>query len=188
MGSLLAHQRRLVDQLTARSVRCRFVGSMLYGGMFDLVFQVEAQESGRFKTAVAEWAGTALPCRVEVKQSSGWDFFDAKVRPSPAHAQQIADRRVIQGLIDAGSDPAIPHQLDHRIEGPPEVLRQIARDLEANGFVRARFPAEDVLLINTESPLDLMEIWDTTGRLVGYCANCGARYDGWGAAVVRPGE
>jgi hypothetical protein len=187
MESLLAENHRLVDHLSTNSVHCRFVGSMLYGGMFDLVFQVESQECERFKTTVSEWTGTAPAYRVEVKQSSGWDFFDAKVRPSPAHAQQIADRQAIQALIDAGSDPTRPHQLDHRIEGPPEVLRQIASDLEAKEFVNARFPSENVLLINTESPLDLLEIWDTTGRLVEYCANRGARYVGWGAAVVHSG-
>src|SRR5262249_27108548 len=56
MESLLGQQRRLVNLLTARAVCCRFVGSMLYGGMFDLVFQVEAHETRRFKAAVAEWA------------------------------------------------------------------------------------------------------------------------------------
>src|SRR5271168_303901 len=38
METLLALHRRLVDLLTARTVCCRFVGSMLYSGMFDLVF------------------------------------------------------------------------------------------------------------------------------------------------------
>jgi hypothetical protein len=183
--SLLTQQRALIDHLTTSSVRCRFVGSMFYGAMFDLVFQVEPQDSGEFKATVTKWTKTTSPYRVEVKQSSGWDFFDAKVRPTPAHIQQIADRRVIQALIENGSDPKSPHQLDHRIEGPPEVLCRIAKELEANGFLRARFPSEGVLLINTESPLELLEIWDTTGRLVGYCANLGARYDGWGAAVVH---
>jgi hypothetical protein len=185
MEALIGHQRRLIDQLLAASVRCRFVGSLLYGGMFDLVFQAEDQDAERFKTVVTEWSGTTSPCRVEVKEAPGWGFFDTRVRPSPEHAQQIGDRRVIQALIAAGSDPRQPHQLDHRIVGPPEVLWQIASDLEANGFTRARFPdEEDVLLISTVSPLDLFEIWNTTGRLVGYCAKCGARYDGWGAAVV----
>lgn len=184
MQSLLAQQRRLVDQLTAGSVRCRFVGSMLYGGMFDLVFQVESRDVRKFKSAVDAWAGVATQYRADTKQSSGWDFFDAKIRPSAAHRQQISDRQIIQALIDAGSDPTQLHQLDHRIEGPPEVIRQIASDLQANGFVCPRFPTEDALLINSESPLDLLQISAITGRLVGYCADCGARYDGWGAEVV----
>jgi regulator of RNase E activity RraB len=184
MESLLARQRRLVEQLTAAAVRCRFVGSMLYGGMFDLVFQADPRDTERLKALVAGWSKTVAPYRVEVRESAGWEFFDSRVRPSPEHAQQIADRRVIESLIEAGSDPTQPHQLDHRIVGPADVLRRIARDLEANGFTRARFPGDSVLLINTVAPLHLFEIWNTTGRLVGYCAKCGARYDGWGAAVV----
>jgi hypothetical protein len=184
LKALLARQRQFVDHLVAESVNCRFVGSMLYGGMFDLVFQIDSEDFGRFKASASEWAKTASPYRVEIKQLQGWDFFDSKVRPSPEHRQQIEDRRIIQELIKAGSDPKKRHQLDHELVGPNRILSQVARDLQGNGFLHPRFPTEGVLVIRTESSLDLFEVWGTTRQLVRYCASCGVRYGGWGAAIV----
>jgi hypothetical protein len=110
--TLRTHERQLVDHLLAESVPCRLVGEMLYGGMFDLVFQVEAIGVGKFRAITSEWVKTASPYRIEIKHLEGWGFFDSKVRPSPEHRQQIEDRLVIEELIKAGSNPKARHQLD----------------------------------------------------------------------------
>jgi hypothetical protein len=36
-----------------------------------------------------------------------------------------------------------------------------------------------------ESVLDLEEVFGITGKLFSFCADCGVKYDGWGAAVTK---
>ncbi len=184
LASLLNQQQRLIKLLTDQAVQCRFVGAMFYGGMFDLVFQVEPKDSDKFNLMLNEWVDDEFPYRIEVKESSGWDFYDTKIRPSAAQAHQQIDRQIINKLIEAGSDPTKLHQLEHVIQGTPRVLRRIARKLKHLGFLNPQYPQKNVLMVYSQSVLDPMEVWNQTGPLVEFCEKYGATYDCWGAEKI----
>jgi regulator of RNase E activity RraB len=176
----------LEDDLTARlrqaSIDCRFVGRMTYGGMRELVFQVE--DAAGFDALVGGWIGAQRGRRIEVRPKDGWSFFDEKIRPTAAHWQQIQDRKVIAALLEAGSDPARPHPLEHTFKGPARGLDEIARQLGADGFREIR-RSDDVLVLVRPSPLDLEMVSRLTGALAAFAEAVGVAYDGWGSPVVR---
>jgi regulator of RNase E activity RraB len=180
--ALTALEDALIRDLTDAGVDCRFIGCMTYGGMRDFVFQVE--DTAGFAKVASRWVGDRGGNRVGLEESDGWDFFDRKVRPEPGHWRQIENRRVIQALLEAGSNPERPHPLEHAFRGPPENLKKIAAALEADGFSRMSFEG-DFLVLSKPSPLDLDEISRLTDALEGFSASVGAEYDGWGTPVVR---
>jgi hypothetical protein len=179
---LLTMETDLTIRLRRDRIDCRYVGRMFYGGMQELVFQVE--EVAGFERVVAWWVDTLAHRRVELLESDGWDFFDEKIRPGPAHWQEIRDRRVIGELVAAGSDPSRPHPLEHTFEGPSARLDEIARQLGADGFRRHR-SSREVLVVSRAATLDHDEIARLTRALHAYAAAMGVAYRGWGSPVVR---
>ncbi len=175
-------EETLLKRLSKRGVVCRFVGRMTYGGMRELVFQVE--DEAPFRASVEQLAQQVDDFKVELREGEGWRFFDEKVSPAPVYWQQISDRRVIDELLKAGTDPEALHVLDHTLVGEPETLEKIRRQLEGDGFEKTGGEGE-VLVMSRESPLDLDAIFGLTSRLYGYCEQMGVEYDGWGAAVIK---
>jgi hypothetical protein len=187
LPSLQQLDHELAALLRENGVRCRLAGIMLYGGMRDLVFQVEDVEA--FERVVAAFVErqTQPQYRFEVLSSEGWDFFDRKVRPEAEHWQQISDQAVIHQLIQAGTDPESQHVLDHTFLGPDDALAALRDQLSADGFnVSGTGPGR--LTMSRPSPLDLEQVWSLTRRLATFCPQIGVQYDGWGAAVVPRGE
>jgi regulator of RNase E activity RraB len=181
LPSLAEVEERLLKLLRKGGVACRFVGRMTYGGMRELIFQAEGEEP--FRACVEQLAQQVDAFKVELREGEGWRFFDKKVSPAPVYWQQISDRRVIDQLLKAGTDPEALHVLDHTLVGEPETLEKIRRQLEADGFKKTGGEG-DVLVMSRASPLDLDAIFGLTSRLSGYCAQMGVEYDGWGAAVI----
>ena len=181
MDMLAAFEDDLVRGLTDAGVDCRLVGCMTYGGLREFVFQVE--DTAAFADVVAPRVGARGGERVELRESAGWDFFDAKVRPSRAHWRSIANRQVIGALVKAGSNPEKPHMLEHVFIGPEAALREIASQLESDGFRTISGEGERLVLAKP-ALLDLDEISELTGALEGFSASLGVEYDGWGTAVI----
>jgi regulator of RNase E activity RraB len=172
---------KLIKALQKKKVDCRFTGRMTYGGMRELVFQVEDVDA--FRECVQ---GTIKnkAYRIELREEAGWRFFDEKVRPAPVFWQQISDRQVIEQLRAAGSNPSALHLLDHTFVGAPQKLARVKQTLEADGF-QETYSSDDTLVMSKQSRLDLNEVFGVTGRLFLYSTDVGVQYDGWGAAVER---
>ncbi|MFL7790691.1 MAG: DUF695 domain-containing protein [Anaerolineae bacterium] len=172
----------LLKVLEKRGVDCRLVGRMTYGGMREFVFQVEDVKG--FRGSAAKLEGIAGNYEIELREEEGWRFFDEKVSPNPVFWQQISDYAVIRGLIDAGSNPELPHLLEHVIVGDGEMLLRIRNDLGNNGF-REISLRDGCLVMGRESKLNIDDVFGVTGRLFDYCRGKGVLYDGWGAEVVK---
>jgi regulator of RNase E activity RraB len=170
----------LLQALQKRGVDCRLVGRMTYGGMRELVFQVEDVKA--FRRSFSRVATDDY--KVELREGDDWQFFDEKIRPTPVFWQQITDQMVIQGLIKAGSNPKAPHFIEHSINGERQKLIRLRDELTANGFTEVGM-GDDHLTVGKESKLDIDEIFSVTGKLSSYCESIGVKYDGWGAAVIK---
>jgi regulator of RNase E activity RraB len=173
----------LLQALRAANVEGRFVGRMTYGGMREFVFQVT--DAPGFARALTAWRDWQNGWRIETREREGWGFFDEKVRPSANGWRQIADRRVIDQLLQAGTDPDREHVLEHFFDGPVEALRQIAAALAEDGFAGEVDEAEGRLMMARAEPLDLPVINRLTTALAHYSEGLGAHYDGWGTPVLR---
>jgi hypothetical protein len=120
----------------------------------------------------------------DVSEHDGWDFFFESVWPSETSWLIIMDRRVIDQLVKAGSDPAKPHAIEFVFRGEPPALAEMRRVLEARGYTLVESaPAEARLVMALRLPLDLTAI---SGESIAHrdaCARLGLDYSGWGASV-----
>ena len=175
-------ERSLIAELERAGVDCIKVGHMLYGAMRDIVFQVE--DTAGFRAVYERWRPTRKQREIELVEKAGWSFFDEKVRPKPVHRKWIANNHVIIELLKAGSDGQRPHSLDHLFLGSAAALDVVERELGGAGF-RSQRREPSLLTIVQQLRLDCDEITTWTLRFESLAENCGASYDGWGAAVIR---
>jgi regulator of RNase E activity RraB len=175
-------EAQLVAALESARVDCIKVGRMTYNGLCDVIFQVEDVEG--FERCFAALQKQGVVFKVELVESEGWSFFDAKVRPRPEHWRWIKDRQTRDRLLAAGSDPKKPHTLDHTFLGEAKALEALAKALEEDGFDEPHL-GDGRLSVSQEASLDVDEIHEVTEALRDLAASHHVAYDGWGAAVVR---
>ena len=174
----------LVTELGARGVDCRKVGHMLYRGMRDIVFQCE--DPAAFEAAFHAWKGKVNGGQVElVAREGGWSFFDEKLRPKLENWAWIENSRVVRGLVEAGTNFQAIHRLDHFFVGPPASLKEVETVLRERGLSELS-PSSSGLTLRQDLALDVDLITTWTQRFGTLAAAAGARYDGWGAPVIRP--
>lgn len=176
-------ENRIVELLTQFSVPCRFVARLTHVGNRELVFAVS--EWDRFRTPVGRWMGE-YDYQLALDEREDWDYYNDWIRPTPQIWQLIADRRVVDELVGAGSDPAEPHQLKFVFIGLGERLVAVEQALRKRGYRRVDTESGDSHLVMTASmPLDIEAI-STESLLHHQLADEHAlSYDGWGATVVR---
>jgi hypothetical protein len=152
---------------------------MTYGGMRDFVLQSDdpAELRARLETVGGSF-------RTEVRESAGWDFFDRKVRPDEYGWHYVDNLQLLEQLRRAGSRIDQPHQLDHTFIGPASALARLRGELEADAF-RCSSEAGDHLVLTKAAALEPESLSKLTVALSRFAHDVGARYDGWGAAVVR---
>lgn len=160
---------------------CRLAGTMYYGAMKDMVFQVN--DLPQFKSMLNQWIGKQKQ-KVQLIESEGWEFFDAKVMPDHIMWHQVTDRQVIGQLLQVGSNPNKVHNLEHTFLGPADKLQYLSEQLSGDGFEQIALEGERLVMMKP-SDLDHEQISGLTQRLAGYTASIGIRYDGWGCMVVK---
>ena len=173
---------KFIKLLEKQAVDCKFVGRMTYGGMREFVFQVE--EPASFMEVFNKESQKNSAFRIEVKESAGWQFFDEKIKPKPVYWMQIKDMQVIQQLLNAGSNPNLPHMIEYVITGEQAKLQKVRDEMVRNGFTEIGFDNSS-LVLGKEARLNIDEIFNITSRFFNYCPANGVVYDGWGAAVRR---
>lgn len=180
---LYALEDELVAQLKRQSARCLQVARLTHDGLRELVFQVCDWES--FRPPVADWIDQIEDYEIGVEEHEGWEFFDAMVWPSEEDWLMIHDRSVVENLIEAGSDPDKDHGIEMVFTGDADALAAVAEHLTARGYGLTSEDVEGRLVMVKQMPLDLMEISRESIENYRLADECGAEYDGWGAAVER---
>jgi regulator of RNase E activity RraB len=180
---------QMEDQLCALlsedGVECRLVGRLTHAGVRELVFQLADWDA--FRPPVGYWMTQHPEYELDVSEHEGWEFFNEIIRPSLEDRLMMADRRVVDGLIEAGSDPQKPHVMDHAFRGPGDALRKLADALASRGYRpqdTLDFDSGLIVLVK-EMTLDLGSIVEESIANHRLAAEHGAEYDGWGAAVVK---
>jgi regulator of RNase E activity RraB len=182
---LYALEDELCDALGSYGVECRLVGRLTHQGLRVLVFQLDNWEA--FRPVVIAWAEECEDYAIRLSEGEGWEFFNDCVRPLPEDWLFMADSRVIQNLMEAGSDPEKEHTLEFVFQGEPEALEQITSILRTKGYepMTEHDPEGGEIIMVKKMTLDLRAITAESLRLAQMAQEHGIEYDGWGAAVVR---
>jgi len=182
---LWAMEDELCALLSEGGVRCRLVGRLTYGGERELVFQLADWDA--FRPPVGHWMTKHPDYKFDVSEHDGWEFFNTCIRPTPEQALALADGRVVEALIEAGSDPEKPHALEYVFRGDGKGLKQLADALAARGYRPdgpLDFESGQIVMVK-EMTLDVSAIVDESIAHHHLAAECGVECDGWGAAVVK---
>jgi len=180
-GRLIALQEKLIGFLERSEVDCRFTGIVTFGGYKEFHFQVDDFQT--FDFIVTKWGAAVQDFSVELIPREGWEYFDRYIRPDEVYRQQIEDQKLIDRMIEAGSNPNKLHFLEHTFRGKPDALSSISEVLKEEGFiVEDRGTTE--LVAGKESELMIDGIFGITANLVLFARESGAEYAGWGARLV----
>jgi len=175
----------LCSLLRDHRVACRLIGRLTYDGYREIVFQLRDWES--FRPPVGSWMSRHGDYEMEVSEHEGWDFFDTCLRPTVEDRLFIADRSVVDALVESGSDPAKEHGLEYAFRGNEAGLRQLAKALGERGYKPTNgldFSAGQIVMIK-HLPLELFRIVDESLANHRAAEETGVELDGWGAAVVQ---
>ena len=126
------------------------------------------------------------PCRIHHESKPSAD------RKMNDETRKQADALVIEALVQAGSDPAKHHELEHCFvcdtRTQTDAIRQWGRengykptDVSDNEFDGRRYFRFDLM---KQSPLDLEAISEDTRVLQALASEHGVEYDGWGCEVA----
>ena len=175
----------LVAMLEEHDVRCRLVGRLTYGGLREIVFQLQDWDS--FRPPVGLWMMEHEAYEVDVSEHEGWDFFNDYIRPRIEDWLFMADRSVVDALVESGSNPASEHSLEFVFMGDPTGLKQVARALKPRGYepVDEGDGALDRIVLAKRMALDLPLIVAESIANYRLAEDAGVEYNGWGAAVVN---
>jgi regulator of RNase E activity RraB len=176
---------RLCGALAKQGVDCRLVARLTCAGFRELVFQLDDWKT--FRPIVGLWMVENEGYEIDVSEHEGWDFFNDVVRPSSETWLYLADRGVVQNLIEAGSDPKKAHALEFVFHGQVPELKKMLKALEERGYKahRAIDPATEELITVKKMKLDVDAIYAESLAHQELADAHEAVYDGWGAAVVE---
>jgi hypothetical protein len=94
---------------------------------------------------------------------------------------------VIDELTQAGTDVRRLHMLEFTFRGSPLLLPAVARVLHQHNF-EVQSISPEVLLAKEPSRLSLDHVWELSREFDRLAQERGVKYEGWGAAIVRPTE
>ncbi|WP_050030806.1 DUF695 domain-containing protein [Verrucomicrobium sp. BvORR034] len=173
----------LVEALDAASVPCLLLGRLTHSGCRELVFQVA--DYAPFRPPVGRWIGDRDDYETDVSEHDGWGFFFESVWPSEISWLQILDRRVVDNLVEAGSDASKLHSLEFTFRGEQSALQEMQTVLATRGYTLLEFSVEESRLVMAHGmALDVSDIFSESVAHHELCKRLGVEYDGWGASIV----
>ena len=182
--ALWALEDELTELLSLHSVSCQILGRLTHQGVRELVFQLRDLET--FRPPVGKWMIQHEGIEIDVSEHDGWSFFFESVWPSPSSWMLISDRRVVDSLLESGSDPGKLHSLEFVFRGPAPALNQMHSTLLGQGYSLIQMNSGEGLLVMAKSmTLDLGPLYEASLFHDAECKRLGTEYDGWGCSVVK---
>lgn len=167
-----------------------YVGRLTTDGFRTFYFY--AADASPFEAAFAAVMGRFTGYEFETGQRDdpSWSIYRDFLYPGPADRQRIANRNVVDVLLDRGDKPQIPRPIDHWSYFPDASrAAAFAEWLRARGFgIGACEPVERkshlVRFMRVDQPA---EIDDVVLPLHAKAEELGGEYDGWECQVIAPG-
>ncbi len=175
----------LTEMLTEHQAKCVMLARLTHTGFRELVFQVADWDS--FRAPVGLWMQQTPDYDTDVSEHDDWEFFDECVWPSDEDWIMIFDQRVVDNLIESGSDPKKEHCLDFAFAGEQDALQQLKQTLAERGYTpedSAEEPADQLVMVK-KTVLDMHLIWHESLENNRLCEELGVECLGWGVAIVK---
>lgn len=175
----------LFELLQEHQVDCRYVARLTYGGLRELVFQLQDWES--FRPPVGMWIMRHEEYEMDVSEHEGWDFYNDYIRPRHEDRIFMLDNSVVMNLIEAGSDPEKEHSLEYVFVGEKSGLERVAISLRKRGYVdigETDFASGQIVLAK-KMVLDTSLIVFESLANSELAEDAGVEFNGWGASVVN---
>lgn len=171
----------IVDSLAKENVPCRLVARLTYDGLREIVFQVG--DADAFRPPVGNWIQQHATHEIDVSEHDGWDFFNEYICPTSEDRRAMAEHRVIDNLLENGSNPELEHDLEYCFDGDEVALRKIAEKLKEKNY---KSPGEldfscGQITMSISMPLDRPAILDESRENAMIATDCGGSLNGWGA-------
>lgn len=174
----------LVESLQQDNIHCRLVGRLTYGGLRELVFQLQDWES--FRPTVGMWMREHAEHEIDVSEHEGWNFFHDFLMPGVEDRLQMADRSVIDNLIKHGSDPKQIHALEFAFRADVYQYQTMLPELLSRGYEASSEKSSEgqLFVLIKRMPLDYAKVTEESVANHRLAKQVGAECDGWGALIV----
>ncbi len=179
---------KIEDELThffkEHKTNCILLARLTHDGNRELVFQLQQWDT--FRPPVGLWMLKNKDWEIDVFEHQGWDFFNDSIWPSEIDWKFIHDRRVIDSLVEHGSDPQKEHSLEYLFEGKEEKLQQLKGHLNERDYQDG--PKEEDpqrLLMIKKLPLDINLVFAETMQNEKICQEWDIAFNGWGASIQK---
>ena len=175
-------ERDLVKSLETATVKARMVGRLTHDGKREMVFQVG--DPAHFESILSIWLDDFTDFQATFTAESGWEFFENEIMPTAVDWQQVIDRKIIDKLLKAGTNPTKVHVLEHTLTGDEQNLQVMAEELAGGGFQVIHFGGGE-LVVQRASYLDIDTVSAISGALFRFANDLEVKYEGWGARIVQ---
>ena len=175
-------EKDLSQFLEKKAVHAKLIGTMIYGGMIDVVYMISGLSD--FQNALNSWKKKQKAYRIDTVNLVGWGFYEEKLVPKGYHLYQISDAQVIEQLKLAGTNMEVGHWTQHTILGPESKLTQLMEQMRPDDFYPVSLEGER-LVMEKCLQLDPEQVYSAIIPLRLMCESMGLIYDGWEANVVQ---
>jgi hypothetical protein len=164
------------------NIKCRFVGRLTRNGIRDFI--IELVDKDNFSKVFSScFKDNNYNPTLNFEKS--WDLFDDVIWPDEDNWTFIYDDRVVQRLIDNGSNPEKLHSLEYVFIGEANDLKEIEKELKKRKYVKVRNTSKDEIVMSIKLKLDTELIFNETKKNKLLAEKYKCVYDGWGAEVVK---
>lgn len=167
------------DLLASLNEESRYVASMKYFGIVELIFQTNIpKEIERITNIIFQ--KTAF--NIVVKHEHGWDFFDERISPQPTDWQSIKNRQTLDILLKNGAELNRVYYFEHSFIGEKEDLEYLFKELKPYGYTKESI-VNDMIILKNSLDLNLNLINNTTESLMNFSSKINVQYKGWGVKL-----
>ncbi len=171
----------LIELLQQREIDCKHVGRRTDEGKRQFIF--ECNDMHGLVGVIDFWKGQLPEYQIQYVEGIVWENY-IKILPDEFDWQQIGNSRVIEQLINAGSNEEKEHLIEHAIFGSVSDLESLKMDLEGFDFKFISLN-EGILEMGCVAVLDLDEVTDQTSFLIEKSIEYSCKYNGWQTGIVK---
>lgn len=173
----------LMDALSNAGAHGQILAIVTVPGLRDFIFT--SDDPADFM-AKAQGVVDGAPVRLDLASHEDGAFYDNFIAPDEFEWNQIKNQRVVQNLLENGSDPNKDHPIDHffKIEDASKVAA-LRAELEEAGFTHADTDDEYLRMVMPRPLTQLMDINEDTEIAILLARKYDQEYNGWGSPIVK---
>ena len=181
----------LCNLLTKEKVDCKEVGRITYHSQKQYIF--ECNDYNSFKKCFDQWSKSFdNNYSIELNKLAPFEYYK-DILPDKYAWQQIGNRRVIEKLIEGGTNEQKEHYIEHGIFGSTEDLKRLFEELKKHEIDLIKLETDlleagitsSLLEVGIRSFIELDDITEQTNYLITTAEEFNCKYDGWNTKIEK---